>query len=723
MNNKRSVAFLLALVMIFSSLPFWRGDVYASVLPNEDSIIANESKGELLETNDTFIPEPLIETGESLVDDESVELFENNSEMYEETPGTSVIETPLLEPDKIASFDPETFYLVVGQRFPWVLHPMGTIEKKEGIPSNLEMKEIYKIDDTTYYYMKGKKAGSATIYSKFYGVNTWVRYVILDINKIHPQFCEVEHAKSTLFKEIEKYYFYGDYYENYDSLAYNEYDGLEPTLFKVKDLSTQRVYYIGENYDNYYDEPEYELANEKLIPKVGNYEVTAIFPNIELDRKNNSTYSVAGIEGSPMTLKINSVGGGTERVTVKSGGSSTQTCNVTFMSDGAVYTTQQVTKGERVQRPTDPQKSNCSFIGWYTNDSFTTLYDFSKAVNSNLTLYARWSRNGIVTGRNATIVAKQGIDLKEKCFPNVYENIVRYLVDDTKVASASGRMLNGKTPGTVRVEAQIKNGKVYETVATCNVKVLSKPVLALPKTMTYEGQTITASYYFTTSDTNTVGATYWESSNPSVVEVTDSATGRLLAHKSGSASISAYFGEKGKSGTLKVSATIKVKTPAFQKSEYNILTGEKLVLAMKDVDRNQSPTWNVERMEGSHFTAISASPQIDNRGRNTGKVVVNGLYCGDAKLTATIDGHQYSCVIHVAVPKLNKYNITIKKGKTATISLQNTKFKKSQISWYSNNESVAKVDANGKITGVSSGEALIYTATGGWWNECVVKVQ
>lgn len=320
---------------------------------------------------------------------------------------------------------------------------------------------------------------------------------------------------------------------------------------------------------------------------------------------------------------------------------------------------------------------------------------------------------------STTIVAGQKINLKETCFRNVDESISRYIVDSKKVATISKTMLSGVKAGTVKVTAQSLVGKnKYEDVATCNVMVLNKPKLKFGIPMTYEGQTKYASDYFTTSDTNTLGATYWESSKPDVVEVTDSTAGLLTAHKSGSAKITAYFGEKGKKGTLKVSATINVKKPAFQKNDYKLQTGGKAVLAMKNVVKAQNPEWFTD-----NENVAVAEKQLDKNGQPTGKVIVKALNCGDTVLTARIDGQEYKCTIHVGAPEISKTKLTIKVNKNATVSLKNTKLPKSSIEWYSENPDIAAVSPNGKIKGIEKGQTIIYTEAGGVRNECVVTVK
>ena len=69
---------------------------------------------------------------------------------------------------------------------------------------------------------------------------------------------------------------------------------------------------------------------------------------------------------------------------------------VTFDSKGgSAVQAVEVNAGSAVAKPTDPTKSGEKFVGWFTStDNGTTLsstaYDFTQAVNSNLTLYALW---------------------------------------------------------------------------------------------------------------------------------------------------------------------------------------------------------------------------------------------------------------------------------------------------------------------------------------------
>ncbi|GHV96398.1 hypothetical protein AGMMS50293_27180 [Spirochaetia bacterium] len=70
----------------------------------------------------------------------------------------------------------------------------------------------------------------------------------------------------------------------------------------------------------------------------------------------------------------------------------TESYTVTFDVDGgSAVDAQTITEGGKATRPTaDPTKSGFSFDNWYTTNAFATLYDFDAAVNSNITIYAKW---------------------------------------------------------------------------------------------------------------------------------------------------------------------------------------------------------------------------------------------------------------------------------------------------------------------------------------------
>lgn len=71
--------------------------------------------------------------------------------------------------------------------------------------------------------------------------------------------------------------------------------------------------------------------------------------------------------------------------------------------------TQTVVDGETVVKPEEPSRENYIFDGWYTEADGDNLFDFTSAVNSNLTLYAHWFDSSLTnTTYNVTFLLNDG---------------------------------------------------------------------------------------------------------------------------------------------------------------------------------------------------------------------------------------------------------------------------------------------------------------------------
>lgn len=71
-----------------------------------------------------------------------------------------------------------------------------------------------------------------------------------------------------------------------------------------------------------------------------------------------------------------------------------QVFTVDFDSDGGTeIQSQSITEGEKSTKPTtDPTKSGYTFAGWYSNEALTEVWDFSKVIENNMTIYAKWTK-------------------------------------------------------------------------------------------------------------------------------------------------------------------------------------------------------------------------------------------------------------------------------------------------------------------------------------------
>ena len=67
---------------------------------------------------------------------------------------------------------------------------------------------------------------------------------------------------------------------------------------------------------------------------------------------------------------------------------------VAFNSNGgSAVNSQTITEGEKASKPSNPTRSGYTFAGWTLNGN---AYDFNSAVNSNITLVAKWNENAKV---------------------------------------------------------------------------------------------------------------------------------------------------------------------------------------------------------------------------------------------------------------------------------------------------------------------------------------
>ena len=71
---------------------------------------------------------------------------------------------------------------------------------------------------------------------------------------------------------------------------------------------------------------------------------------------------------------------------------SATTNTVTFLTNGVEYVTKEVENGKTVEKPEDPTWDGHEFRGW-TNETYTTAFDFSTKITNDLELVAAWEEN------------------------------------------------------------------------------------------------------------------------------------------------------------------------------------------------------------------------------------------------------------------------------------------------------------------------------------------
>lgn len=296
-----------------------------------------------------------------------------------------------------------------------------------------------------------------------------------------------------------------------------------------------------------------------------------------------------------------------------------------------------------------------------------------------------------------------------------------YTVDwsssNTDVAVVTAGKVQALATGTAEITATI-NG----VSRTCTVSV-TNPCTAFElnasQTTLVVGNTYTLSVASTTPAKADAYSISWSSSQEDVVAVSG---GMLTALKEGSAVITARLSSA--AGTFERTCTVTVNAAtaeltgiAVEPASMNLKAGETGVIQVSPVPEGASLG---EKTYSSTDTDVA---EVDKTGRVTAKK------SGTAVISITAGGFTKQCTVTVTNPltsfSLNKTVTTISAGSSETLVITTTPANPDAytVSWTSDNTSVATVDSNGKVVGVSSGTATITAAINGIQKQCVVKVE
>lgn len=137
---------------------------------------------------------------------------------------------------------------------------------------------------------------------------------------------------------------------------------------------------------------------------------------------------------------------------------------VSFDTDGGtVISDKVVSEGEKISRPVDPEKEGYKFGGWYSDSSYTTLFDFDSVISEDTTIYAKWieknigelfSENTNVEGAlsfgfeyvgksRSDVISIENLEMDEQ--GNAYDNIRESTIKGTTTKLSSGFYVADKT--------------------------------------------------------------------------------------------------------------------------------------------------------------------------------------------------------------------------------------------------------------------------------------
>lgn len=198
----------------------------------------------------------------------------------------------------------------------------------------------------------------------------------------------------------------------------------------------------------------------------------------------------------------------------------------------------------------------------------------------------------------------------------------------------------------------------------------------------------------------------WKSSNAAIASV--DANGKVTGVKAGEATITVTTEEGGKTATCKVTVSdkeIKVTGVKLNKSETSLLGGgnETLTATVLPEDAtNQNVTWKSDKPEIA---------TVDANGK------VTAVKVGEATITVTTEdgGKTATCKVTVKPNLVSEITLAalaiyVGESKAITATVKPDDATNKALTWKSSDETVATVDATGKVTGKKIGTATI-TAT------------
>lgn len=73
-----------------------------------------------------------------------------------------------------------------------------------------------------------------------------------------------------------------------------------------------------------------------------------------------------------------------------------ETFKVTFvLNNGDADKSVEVEEGKTVAKPADPTRKGYTFAGWYADPAFKVAFDFSAAISTDTTVYAKWVKDEV----------------------------------------------------------------------------------------------------------------------------------------------------------------------------------------------------------------------------------------------------------------------------------------------------------------------------------------
>ena len=150
------------------------------------------------------------------------------------------------------------------------------------------------------------------------------------------------------------------------------------------------------------------------------------------------------------------------------------TYTVTFDANGhgTAPAAQTVEAGKAAAKPSDPAETGWIFDGWYREAACINAFDFSTLITDDITLYAKWTEEGITPAKITYMVTGGGNSTWIKdSNSNVIITVKRSEADETCFSHFSGVRIDGTTLAAGDYEA--KSGSTVITLKAATLQKLS----------------------------------------------------------------------------------------------------------------------------------------------------------------------------------------------------------------------------------------------------------
>ena len=285
--------------------------------------------------------------------------------------------------------------------------------------------------------------------------------------------------------------------------------------------------------------------------------------------------------------------------------------------------------------------------------------------------------------------------------------------------------INALSPGTTTITVTTQDGS---WTATCNVRVNAQiisvaEVILTPNTLEMTVGTeeaLTATVYPTNATNQNVT---WTSSNAQIASVNN---GVVTALAPGTATITVTTQDGNRTSTCAITVipnTVRVTNVTLNTQNIVMIAGDETQLTATVSPANatnQNVTWS---SSNTNVASINASGIINALSAGEAVMTVTTV---DGMITATCNVRVNAATVAVTGVTLNNTNLEITEGSTATLvaTISPSNASNKNVNWTSTSPSVALVNANGMVSGMSQGNAIIMVTTqdGGHIASCSVRV-